>query len=421
MKKLKRFIVPSMILLLAGVVWFPAIKAAAVQVSNIIENPGFRGRVYFYPGTSITSDMDVSGGDIVLENDEEIINATDGDIALTFNDDATTLGQVYIVSSIDSPLVADNDIFEIIFQANDDSSNYVDWGTIQAKILDASDDSEDSQIAFQTWAGGSEVTVLTILQNTLTTGIAGTGYDVQFFSSTSGDHFLWDASEEALTIIGTNAQDALNVDDGNVDIADDIDVDGTSNLDIVDIDGAVDMATTLAVTGVTTLTGGVSYATNSPFHWSQGGSTVLATSGTDQAPTDGPRQWVAIQIPYNCTLTGIGYLVGSVGGTDSVVVELFNSAGTAVARSIAADTSPAALVGTAANFQNVDFSSTYAAVAGTYYISVQMNGTTARLRTYPIPGSKFVAATAAGTFKTGASITPGTTFTADEGPISYVY
>lgn len=185
--------------------------------------------------------------------------------------------------------------------------------------------------------------------------------------------------------------------------------------------GAATFASTVGVTGVTTLTGGVAYATATPFIWADGGAVALATSGTDQAPTDGPRQWVQIQVPYNVALTGIGYLVGSVGGTDSVVVELYNSAGTVVARSIAADASAAAIVGTAANFQNVPFSSTYSAVAGRYYISVQMNGTTARIRTYPIPGSKFVAATAAGTFKTGASITPGTTFTADEGPISYVY
>jgi len=182
----------------------------------------------------------------------------------------------------------------------------------------------------------------------------------------------------------------------------------------------VDGASTL--TGAVTMTGGYTTATMTSFIWSVGGATLLATSGTDQAPTNGPRQWVQVQIPYNVTLTGIGYMVGSTGGTDSVVVELFNSAGTQVATSIAdATDDPAAIVGTAANFQNVAFTSTYAAVAGTYYISIQMNGTTARLRTYPVVGSNFVANTAAGTFRTAASITPGTTFVADEGPISYVY
>jgi len=39
----------------------------------------------------------------------------------------------------------------------------------------------------------------------------------------------------------------------SLDISGDIDIDGTSNLDIVDIDGAVNMATTLLVTGETTL------------------------------------------------------------------------------------------------------------------------------------------------------------------------
>ena len=43
---------------------------------------------------------------------------------------------------------------------------------------------------------------------------------------------------------------------GNADLNGDLDVDGTTNLDVVDIDGAVDMATTLAVTGVLSAKGG---------------------------------------------------------------------------------------------------------------------------------------------------------------------
>jgi len=67
-------------------------------------------------------------------------------------------------------------------------------------------------------------------------GADGVGKDVTFYSDTAGDYMLWDTSEEALTIVGTANQDALNVDDGNVDIDDDLDVNGTSNLDNVDID-----------------------------------------------------------------------------------------------------------------------------------------------------------------------------------------
>ena len=158
-----------------------------------------------------------------------------------------------------------------------------------------------------------------------------------------------------------------------------------------------------------------------PVIWATGGAVVLATAGNDTAPTSGPRWWTEIQIPYEVELTGINYLVGSVGGTDSVVVELYNSGGNVVARSIATDTEAADLVGTTANFQSVAFSSVYTADPGTYYISLQFNGTTARFRTYTVPGSPFVTDTSAGTFKTGASITLVTTFTANQGPIASVY
>jgi len=69
------------------------------------------------------------------------------------------------------------------------------------------------------------------LDGTLTVGVAGTGLDVQFFSNTSGDHLIWTAADEALTIIGTAGQDALNVDDGNVDIGADVDIDGVLTVD----------------------------------------------------------------------------------------------------------------------------------------------------------------------------------------------
>ena len=84
-------------------------------------------------------------------------------------------------------------------------------------------------------------------------GVDGTGVDVTFYSGTSSDYALWDASDVALEITGTDGQDALAVSDGNVSITDDLDVDGTANLDATDIDGAVDMASTLAVGGDITM------------------------------------------------------------------------------------------------------------------------------------------------------------------------
>ena len=85
------------------------------------------------------------------------------------------------------------------------------------------------------------------LSGTVTVGADGSGTDVIFYSGTAGDNFTWDASEEKLTITGTNAATALDVADGNVTIADDLAVDGTANLDEVDIDGAVQIDNTITV------------------------------------------------------------------------------------------------------------------------------------------------------------------------------
>ena len=99
------------------------------------------------------------------------------------------------------------------------------------------------------------------LDGTLTVGTDGSGQDVIFYSGTSGDNFTWDASEEKLTITGTNGQTALDVADGNLVVADnidvegDLDVNGTTNLDDVDIDGDVDINGTISTSQILNHTG----------------------------------------------------------------------------------------------------------------------------------------------------------------------
>jgi len=174
--------------------------------------------------------------------------------------------------------------------------------------------------------------------------------------------------------------------------------------------------------GLVTATAGLSFATGSTVFWAKGGTPVAVATGTDTAPSTGARYWVEVELPHNATLTGLSYLVGSVGGTDSVMVNLFNSTGTLVATSKKTGAAHGNIVGTAAEIQSVPFTTTYAAVAGKYLASVQFNGTTARFRTYLVPGSKYVASTAAGTYDTAvASITPGTTWTVSQGPILATY
>jgi hypothetical protein len=174
--------------------------------------------------------------------------------------------------------------------------------------------------------------------------------------------------------------------------------------------------------GLITATAGLSFATGSTVFWAKGGAPMAVADGTDVAATNGARWWTEIEIPHNATITGLSYLVGSVGGTDSVMVNLFNSAGSLVATSKKAGAAHGDLVATAAEIQSVAFATPYAAVAGKYFASVQFNGTTAKFRAYLIPGSKFVANTAAGTYDTAAaSITPGTTFVVNKGPIIATY
>jgi len=78
------------------------------------------------------------------------------------------------------------------------------------------------------------------LDSTLTVGANDQGYDIKFFGDTASAYMLWDTSADDLVLAGA----------AGIDLAGDIDVDGTANLDVVDIDGAVDMASTLAVAGV---------------------------------------------------------------------------------------------------------------------------------------------------------------------------
>ena len=81
---------------------------------------------------------------------------------------------------------------------------------------------------------------ITAMPNLVSTGALNTG------SITSGFGTI-DTGASNITTTGVGAF-------GSLDISGAIDVDGTTNLDVVDIDGAVNMATTLLVTGVATLT-----------------------------------------------------------------------------------------------------------------------------------------------------------------------
>ena len=223
------------------------------------------------------------------------INADGGTI--TFKDASSTLGTVTSSGFSGTTAVATtvvvtdstaNTSFPVVFnnESNgllDDTSAFVynpSSGTLSVANLVISGDTTTNSS-----------TNLTIADPLVKYGQGSTGTSVdQGFIVTRGDGsssntanrgFIWDESADEFATIAANTEagttagnvtindyaplhvGAITADDAStfsgeiaaasLDISGNIDVDGTSNLDIVDIDGAVDMATTLSVTGNVTL------------------------------------------------------------------------------------------------------------------------------------------------------------------------
>lgn len=129
---------------------------------------------------TITS-PDFSTGSLTLANDETISNATDGDLAFMFNDDAVTLGEFFVGSTVDTPSVADNDHIDLIVQFNDDASNYTNYGKFIVTATDVSNTTEDSKIGFEVITAGAASVPLELTGDTMTLDrgatIANTGTD----------------------------------------------------------------------------------------------------------------------------------------------------------------------------------------------------------------------------------------------------
>lgn len=149
--------------------------------------------------------------------------------------------------------------------------------------------------------------------------------------------------------------------------------------------------------------------------------TRYSSSFTVGAPATTAADGAANAAAPVATLTGLMVLVGSVGGTDAWIVELHDSTGALVATSATAGTT----AGTAGTWQQIPFTSTYQLLPGTYFLSLQSNGTTAHPACYnfpaPVAGAAILTQAATGVFGTGAAITPPTTYTVNVGPVILPY
>ena len=139
----------------------------------------------------------------------------------------------------------------------------------------------------------------------------------------------------------------------------------------------------------------------------------------DKAQVSGTRYISSFNVGVPALLTGIGALVGGTGGTDKWIFELHSPTGVLLATTDTSGTT----AGTAGTWQQIAFTATYNLTQpGTYYLALQSNGTTARFSALNAPTSSGVVTTSvAGTFGTGASITPPTTYTAGVGPVMLPY
>jgi hypothetical protein len=146
---------------------------------------------------------------------------------------------------------------------------------------------------------------------------------------------------------------------------------------------------------------------------------AFASAGTNTTMVAGTLYRSEIQVPFLSTWTGIGILNGTTAGTDNGLVALYSSDGVLITNSAVAGA-----VSSGANaFQNRAFLNTVTLTPGRYFIAYQQNGTTATIRTHAAAnGGNQMTASSTGTFGTvPASFTAPTTFTADVGPIGWLY
>ena len=148
--------------------------------------------------------------------------------------------------------------------------------------------------------------------------------------------------------------------------------------------------------------------------------TALASVGTDAAMTAGTIYVAEVFLPAFKRATGLGCLNGTTVGTDSLIYAIYPSAGGAAL----ATTALAGTTGAGADsFQEIAFTAIEPLPPGRYWVAVQANGTTHQTQRIASGTLRSLINTksTAGSFGTISSLTIPTTFTADVGPICYIY
>jgi len=223
-------------------------------------------------GVDMTFHSTTAGDYMLWDASEEklIIEGTNGATALDVTDGNVVIGDGTLVVGSDG---AGEDVTFHSGTAGD----YLLWDSSEEKLI---------------LEGTNGATVLDITDGnvvigdgTLVVGSDGAGEDVTFHSDTAGDAFVWDSSEEKLTITGTDGQTALDVPDGNVTITDTLTVSGG-------------LVAPLAINAQT----GTTYT----FVLADAGKLVTSSNGSAQTITVPPNSGVAFAIGTQIIVQNIG-------------------------------------------------------------------------------------------------------------------
>ena len=213
---------------------------------------------------SLETDALTIGGDTIAEVISDTVGAmvssnTETGISVTYADGDNTLdfalaaAQTTITSLLATDIkIGEDDQTKIDFETADEIhfyANNVEQVYLGDNIFGPQSDSDvDLGSNSVRWKDAYVDTVTST--STITTGAGIVIADAGNIGSASDTDAIAIASNGQVTLTQTLIGTAL-------DISGDIDIDGTTNLDVVDIDGAVDMASTLGVTGVVTANAGV--------------------------------------------------------------------------------------------------------------------------------------------------------------------
>lgn len=143
----------------------------------------------------------------------------------------------------------------------------------------------------------------------------------------------------------------------------------------------------------------------------------LTTLGTSTSNIAGSIFMADVFVPRVLISTGGAILNGATVGTDAPLVALYDYSGALIAQSLGATTSGAS------GFQQRAWVNPVVLVPGQYFIAYQTVGTTDNFQTIKTTTYlDILASSQTGTFNTLPNpITVPATFTADKGPIAYIY